>query len=306
VPVYRRLGQGKHALTQVVIKALSDNGYQVVHSDYYSPLPTVSRLQATRHRWCKPSAMRGIDYDLDRMKATLAGLLTQYYAEFARLPPYSEIAQLGFGPGYTPVDALLLYMMIRHRKPLRYVEIGSGVSTYYCWAAGRANCREGYPLRIKCIEPNPYQALSQIPDIECCQQEVQDVDLGVFADLGKNDVLFIDSSHVLKLDGDVPFLYLEVLPGLSSGVLVQVHDVPFPYNTPYPPDLWVLGNHRPYFWNEAMVMQAFLCFNDRFEIVMSIPLIRYSDESFLMSAIPDYKTVDEEPNTFSSIWLERR
>ena len=54
-------------------------------------------------------------------------------------------------------------------------------------------------------------------------------------------MLFIDSSHVLKIDGDVPFLYLEVLPRLNQASCIHIHDVPFPYNVPYPARLWVFG-----------------------------------------------------------------
>ena len=59
------------------------------------------------------------------------------------------------------------------------------------------------------------------------------------------------------------------------------------------------------FWNEAMLLQAFLAFNRQFKIVMSMPLIRFFDEGFLKESVHDYKTVAEEPNTFSAIWLQR-
>src|SRR5262249_33139884 len=102
------------------------------------------------------------------------------------------------------------------------------------------------------------------PTVHCTwnsvdQKQVQNVDLTTFQKLERDDVLFIDSSHVLKIDGDVPFLYLEVLPSLSAGTVVHIHDVPFPYNIPYPPDLWVF-QVWPVWWNEAMVVQSFLCF----------------------------------------------
>ena len=58
-------------------------------------------------------------------------------------------------------------------------------------------------------------------------------------------------------------------------------------------------------WNEAMILQAFLCFNDAFRITMSTPLIRHHDEPFLRSRIPIYEDVDREPNTFSSLWMRR-
>ena len=196
-------------------------------------------------------------------------------------------------------------MMVRHLKPVRYIEVGSGTSTYYCSLAAERNANEGHPLEMTCVEPRPYDKLHEIPGIRLISKEVQDVDASLFRQLQENDILFIDSSHVLRVDGDVPFLYLEVLPQLNPGVTIHVHDIPFPYNIPYPPEFWILEKEWPMFWNEAMVLQALLCFNDRFEIMMSTPLIRHFDEAFLNKLIPLYETVEQNPNTFSSIWLRR-
>ena len=249
--------------------------------------------------------MLGVDYDLNLFKTELARLIGRYGREFTELPPYFEIARRGFGPGYTPLDGLLLYMMIRDRKPRKYLEVGAGISTYYCSMAGLRNEAEGYPLSITCIEPNPFDALGTIANIRCLHLEAQSVDPSEFSGLCDGDVLFIDSSHILKVGGDVAFLYLEVLPILKPGVLVHVHDVPFPYNFPFPPDLWIFGGTWPMFWNEAMVLQAFLAFNSQFKIIMSMPLIRFFDEGFLKDSFHNYKTLAEEPNTFSAIWLQR-
>jgi hypothetical protein len=146
---------------------------------------------------------------------------------FPEIPPYKQLQRVGFGPGYTAVDALILYMMIRHIRPKRYIEVGSGLSTYYCSLAAARNTSEGYPLAITCIEPYPFEKLRTIPNIDIMAKQVQDVEVSFFGQLQKDDVLFIDSSHVLKIDGDVPFLYLEVLPTLNVGVVVHIHDYHF-------------------------------------------------------------------------------
>ena len=99
-----------------------------------------------------------------------------------------------------------------HSSPRGTSKSGSGLSTYYCSLAAAQNAREGSPVAITCIEPNPYDKLYEIPGIQVIAKQVQDVDLSLFQELQQGDVLFIDSSHVLKIDGDVPFLYLEVLP----------------------------------------------------------------------------------------------
>lgn len=281
-------------------------GYAITRkSDYYSVLPVQSHLKAKAERWNRPSGLQGLRFDLAEMEAQLTDLLARYLEEFAALPPYAEMQQAGFGPGYTAVDALTLYVMIRHLKPARYLEVGSGLSTCYCSLAAERNAREGYPLQITCIEPYPFAKLHTIPGIEIIAREVQDIDLARFWELQANDVLFIDSSHVVKIDSDVSFLFLEVLPVINVGVKIHVHDVPFPYNIPYPPQHWVFGQVWPIYWNEAMLLQAFLCFNDKFQIELSTPLIRQFDEAFLRRSIPGYQSVEENPNTFSSLWFAR-
>ena len=276
-------------------------------SDYYSPLPTESIIKRNVHRWNKVSSMGGIEYDIENYKTLLKELISKYWVEFKALPDYRENTSIGFGPGYTELDALILYMMIRNVKPKRYLEVGSGLSTYYSSLAAKENAKNGNPMKITCIEPYPFEKLYSIQNIELIQDEVQNTEKGLFLELEAHDILFIDSSHVLKIDGDVPFLYLEVLPMLRKGVIVHIHDIPFPYNTPYPAEQWVLGKTRnwPVYWNEAMVLQAFLAFNKSYDILMSAPLIRYYDEGFLRNNVPLCKSIEKEPETFSSMWLTR-
>ena len=84
-----------------------------------------------------------------------------------------------------------------------------------------------------------------------------------FADIGT-----LEKSNPVKING------------LAVGTVVHVHDVPFPFNVPYPPQQWIFGQPWPMLWNEAMFVQAFLCFNTSFRISLSTPLIRHHDEAF--------------------------
>ncbi len=287
-------------------QSMESAGYTIARiNDYYSPLPSVSHLKARVNRWYRPSGLRGIEYDLEGMKAAFSNLIPLYLNEFLAFPTYEQLQKEGFGPGYTALDALTLYMMIRHIKPRRYIEVGSGLSTYYCSLAARKNTSEGHPLQMTCIEPNPFAKLYTIEGIQIVAKEVQDVEMSLFQQLESNDVFFIDSSHILKVDGDVPFLFLEVLPALKVGAAIHIHDVPFPFNFPYPPERWIFGEAWPMFWNEAMIVQAFLCLNSKFKIEMSTPLIRHLDEEFLVKNVPFYQSIRENSNTFSSIWLKR-
>ena len=81
------------------------------------------------------------------------------------------------------------------------------LSTYYSSLAARENARNGKSLKIRCIEPNPFEKLYSIQNIDIIQDEIQNLDKELFSELEENDILFIDTTHVVKIDGDVP-LYL--------------------------------------------------------------------------------------------------
>ena len=282
-------------------------GFNIVkRADYYSTLPVLEEIEQTRARWDRPSALAGLDIDVDAMKSRLDGLRERWEADFrAFAGDYRANQEAGFGPGYPPFDARTLYYMLREHKPARYLEVGSGLSTYYATLAGGRNAEEGRPLQLTCVEPYPFPALSELPGFELVEGFVQDVPVSRFAELDDGDVLFIDSSHALKIDSDVAYLFLEVLPAIKPGVFVHIHDVPFPFNVPYPADTWLFGERWPVYWNEAMVVQTFLAFNSSFEILLSTPMIRASDEPFLVDRFPDYVPVASDPNPPSSLWLRR-
>lgn len=282
-------------------------GFNVVRkTDYYSTLPVLAELATTRDRWDRPSALAGLAVDVPAMSKLLADLASRWEDDFRTTTgDYRANTRAGFGPGYPAFDARTLYYLLREHKPARYLEVGSGLSTYYARLAAERNADDGAPLSIRCIEPYPFPALTALAGIELTQAPVQDVPIAQFETLDDGDVLFIDSSHALKIDSDVAYLFLEVLPRLRPGVFVHIHDVPFPYNTPYPANTWLFGERWPVFWNEAMVVQTFLAFNSAFEIVLSTPLIRQFDEGFLEARFPDYQPAADDPNPPSALWLRR-
>lgn len=302
--IYRR----SHAALYSALRRL---GWNVARTaDFYSPLPVLSEVVATRELWDRPSDLVGVRYDLEAMKRLLSALVEVHGGEFEALPPHSEIRALGYGPGFPVIDALTTWLMVRDLRPARYVEIGSGLSTYYAWLAAAANGREGSRCEMTCVDPFPTGRLRELkePPVNAVVAKVEAVDLGLFETLDAGDVLFIDSTHVLKLGGDVAFLFLEVLPRLRPGVVVHVHDIHFPYNTPYPAEQYVFRAKWPLYRTEAMVLQAFLSFNREFDIVLSAPMIRHADEPFLARTIPGYRPVEVEDydTHFGSIWLRRR
>lgn len=302
-----RVFAARRARIRLLQRAFAALGFNVVKkADYYSTLPVLAEIEATRERWDRPSPLAGLDADLPAMTKRLAELADRWEDDFrAHAGDYLANTRAGFGPGYPAFDARTLYYVLREHRPAHYLEVGSGLSTYYATLAAARNAADGAPLAISCIEPYPFDALRELAGVELLRGFVQDVPVSRFTELGSGDVLFIDSSHALKIDSDVAYLVLEVLPRLRPGVLVHIHDVPFPYNTPYPADTWLFGERWPVYWNEAMVVQAFLAFNPAFEIVLSTPMIRHADEAELRHRFPDYVPVAQDPNPPSSLWLRR-
>jgi hypothetical protein len=298
---------GRRARIGAVRKAFGAVGFNVAkRADYYSTLPVLEDIAATRSRWDRPSGLAGVAVDPAAMRDRLLGLADRWEDDFtSSTGSYLENQKAGFGPGYPPFDARTLYYVLREHRPARYLEVGSGLSTYYATLAAKRNADDGHPMAITCIEPYPFDALRQMGGIDLVQSVVQDIPLARFEALGDGDVLFIDSSHALKIDSDVAYLFLEVLPRLATGVFVHVHDVPFPWNTPFPADQWVFGERWPIYWNEAMVVQLFLAFNDAFEVLLSTPLVRHTDEAALVERFVDYVPVADDPNPPSSLWLRR-
>jgi hypothetical protein len=282
-------------------------GFNIVKkADYYSVLPVLSEIEATRERWDRPSALTGLEIDVEVLAKNLDSLADNWESEFAGFAgDFLENSQKGFGPGFPQFDARTLYYMLREHRPKLYLEIGSGLSTYYASLVAERNAAEGSPLSITCVEPYPFAALRTIKDFELIQGFVQDVPLERFTSLEAGDVLFIDSTHALKIDSDVAFLFLEVLPRIKPGVLVHIHDVHFPYNGPFPADTWIFGERWPVYWQEAMIVQAFLAFNNSFEVLLSTPMVRHFDEHLLIGRFVDYTPVTADPNPPSSLWLRR-
>lgn len=294
------------AAHRALIGTLNRMGWVVAPaSDYYSPLRPVAELERHVERWHRPSRLAGIGFDLPAMMAELEGMTAAYLAEYEELPPYDEIKEQRRGPGFTRVDALVLYLMLRRHRPARYVEVGSGLSTWYASQAAARNAAEGRPMAMTVVDPFVSAATRALPGVEVLAREAQDVPADWFGRLAAGDVLFIDSTHIVRLDGEVPHLVLEVLPALHPGVLVHVHDVHFPYNVPCDPDAYLFDRRWPMPFTEAMLVQAYLSYNPRVEIVMSTPLLRHYHEDFLRRVVPGYQPLDryDFDTHHGSLWL---
>jgi predicted O-methyltransferase YrrM len=195
---------------------------------------------------------------------------------------------------FDAADASLLRGMLLHYRPNRITEIGSGFSTAVVLDVAE---RELPDLQITCVEPNAGRLQSRLRPgdeqrLRLLEQPLQDLDIDELASrLQSGDFLFIDSTHVVKAGSDVLWLILRVLPALSPGVIIHIHDVHWPFE--YPDD-WIREGRD---WNEVYFVHAFLAYNDHFRILL------FGD--WLAAEHPEFVTSQNRGVSGGSLWLEK-
>ncbi|MGI9367897.1 MAG: class I SAM-dependent methyltransferase [Ruegeria sp.] len=141
------------------------------------------------------------------------------------------INQTGYRIGngyYDSPDADALYLMIRRFQPKQIVEVGCGNSTR---VSRQAIIDGGFESKITAIDPYPRADIAHVVD-QFEQKRLEETDPALFDQLGAGDVLFIDSSHVVRMSNDVAHLFCRIIPALKSGVVIHVHDVFLPFEYP--------------------------------------------------------------------------
>jgi predicted O-methyltransferase YrrM len=294
--VVRRLGIWRMPVSKVIFNRV---GIYPIRDHYYEPMfnypaHLFRSLHEERH-------LPGIDMNEVAQLALLARF--DYADELKRLPrtPSDGASFYYNNPNFAEGDAECLYSLIRLYKPKRIIEIGSGFSTLMAHGAVEQNRREdaAYRCRHICIEPYEMGWLNDVSGIEVLRQRVEQMDKQLFLELGENDILFIDSSHVIRPQGDVLCEYLEILPTLRSGVLVHIHDIFTPRDYL---DHWLIDEVK--LWNEQYLLEAFLSCNAQFEIIAALNFLRHRHPVELAAKFPmlGENIAHAEPGSF---WIRK-
>lgn len=265
------------------------HGFHVTPVHFHQPIPDTRELRETL--WKQPSELVGIKMN-DAMQLDLLRYhLTKFRDEYNNLPVEPPPGQRRPFHG---VDALVAYCMVRHFQPRLIIEVGSGFSSLVLGQAAAKNKNSA----LICIDPFPKDFLrDRLPGLQSLiTKKVQDSDLEFFSQLQSGDILFIDSSHTVKIGGDVNYLFLEVLPRLKPGVIVHVHDIFLPFE--YRRD-WVLDEFR--FWNEQYLLQAFLTFNSEFGVLLANSYLNHYHQEDLKAAFPNLSSWAS-----GSFWMRRK
>lgn len=277
-------------------------GVNLTRKHFYSPIPDTRELEQREKLWEDELTLAGIDMNIEGQLNFLEKIFPQYKDELnfaiekTNNPHEFYLNNAGFGLE----DAGTLHCMIRHFKPRNIIEVGAGNSTFVSARASLTNRDEGYPGQLISIEPYPRQTLKDgFPGLDrLIVQKVEQTDVNFFGQLEENDILFIDSSHVMRIGNDVNFLYLEVMPRLNKGVVIHIHDIFFPYH--YPKKMVV---NNQVFWNEQYFLQAFLCFNKAFEVLFGncYMLSKYPDKMLSVFLHPK----GYYPRIANSFWIRK-
>ncbi|WP_153306867.1 class I SAM-dependent methyltransferase [Desulfonatronum thioautotrophicum] len=265
---------------------------------FYSPLPSLSEFSkvAPRVFGKRLDNLPGIDLNEDEQLRHFKEFIP-YYHEM----PFTDNKKQGHryyfqNNMFSYADAFALYSILRHYKPRNVVEIGSGFSS--CLMLDTNDIYFNGDIKFNFIDPYPERLSNNIFDndrnnISIFQNNVQDFDSSFFLNLKRNDVLFIDSSHVGKIGSDLLYILFDILPILSEGVIIHFHDIFYPFEYPRS---WYENLGRA--WNENYFLRAFLQFNNSFKIIYFNSFISFKFRSMLQKHMPLCLK-----NTGGSIWM---
>ncbi len=264
---------------------------------FYSPIVSIKDIKKQEDQIWKENSSKVLpDIDLnDNEQIALLQKFKVYYKE----QPFSknkDINRYYFDNiFFSYTDGLLLYSVIRHFKPKQIIEVGSGFSSALMLDTGQHFLES---LKFSFIEPYTKRLKSLITasdkkNVKIIETKIQDVELSYFETLDKNDILFIDSTHISKTGSDVNYILFHILPKLKKGVLIHFHDIFYPFE--YPKN-WVYQGRS---WNESYVLRAFLINNNNYKIILFADYLhKHYKNSF--DSLPLCNN-----NTGGSIWLEK-
>ena len=296
---------------KAVVRSLLDSPNFVFVSDYlpghfYSPIPDLAEIEAQASTIFDRTRTHLEAIDLNEgQQLALLDAFSRTYGDL----PFTEKRTPGLryyfdNPFFSFGDGVILYSVLRHFRPRRIIEIGSGFSS-----AAMLDISDRFldrSVEFLFIEPHPERlhALLSENDRTRCQIEtvpVQHVDLRRFEELDVNDVLFVDSSHVGKVRSDVLHIMFNVLPRLRKGVIVHFHDVPWPFE--YPED-WIRQGRA---YNEAYLLRAFLQYNAAFTVLFFNSFMALHHRGLMLRLMPAALSTPStrETESNSSVWLKK-
>lgn len=258
---------------------------------YESPYLSINEIDGIQDENIGSDVLIGVDLNFINQNHFKEIICNKYnlYNQFLNIPYHRYSIENAW---FNKEDALVLMTMMLEFKPKKIIEIGSGFST--CVMLDVNEYCLNNETEITSIEPYPERLLSKIRINEKNYQlnvnSVQQCDISIFEKLEKNDILFIDSSHVAKSGGDILYEYFKIIPMLQSGVIIHIHDIFFPFTYP---KKWLYEGRC---YNEAYILHGFLMNNNEYEIIYF--------NNFMHSNLVE--SIGESFESGGSIWIRKK
>jgi hypothetical protein len=283
-----------------------ENGFLPLRVHFYSPVPDIKDLEQ-RKVWDFRSRLPGIDFNSDNQIRLIKEIGADYADEcnWPMQPVDDSVAFYLDNPSFSYGCAAATHCLIRKSKPRTVIEIGSGMSSRVISKALTMNMTDTtHPADYIIVDPYPGDDFKngKVKNKSLVSNRVELLDPDFFSVLEEDDILFIDSGHCVRIGGDVNFLFLEVLPNLNPGVMIHIHDIGIPYEYP---ETYARSETFRQFWTEQYLLQAFLCFNSEFEILLAMNYLMTDHLETFKSSFPHY-TPGTHLNNSGSFWIRRK
>jgi len=284
--IYKLLGVKNLRLSTKVIKKI---GIFPLRDHYYEPQFKNDHLRSINEK------QRKIDKIFNH-KYSDFGILKKlkYSKELINLKLKIKSNNSGFvmdNPFFSAGDADFLYQFIRHTKPKRIIEVGSGYSTLIAYEAKLKNELEKQKCEMICIDPGKIEIISNLK-IKRIKKKLEDCKIDIFKSLKKDDLLLIDSTHIIKPFGDVLRIYQEIIPDLNKNTNICIHDIFTPFS--YPSD-WMIDHNL--FWNEQYLLETLLMDKTKYKIIAPLFFLKKRYFSLLKKICP-YMSNKSGPSSF--------
>jgi predicted O-methyltransferase YrrM len=286
--LYRKFGSHKLPVSKKVLNFI---GIFPLTDHYYEPQFNIKKLNKDRN-------ITGINFQFKNQLHNLSNLI--YKNELIELKLKKNSANYNFNINnsfFEHGDAEIYYQLIRQLQPKNILEIGSGHSTLIALEAIKKNKEtHGVNTKITCIEPYENDWLNNL-NVNVLRKKIEDIDERYYLNLKNGDILFIDSSHIIRPEGDVLKIFLEILPRLNKGVLIHVHDIFTPKNYP---EKWIIKENK--FWNEQYLVESIIMNDNNYQIYLMLNFLKNKAYKQLKNVCP-YLKKNSEPG---SIYLIKK
>jgi hypothetical protein len=265
-------------------------GLDLLPRHFYSEIPDIEKLSKQRE-WRRPFSMASIAGTsvADQCDALRMMCPDHVTAHLAERDVHEEACRRNGEKGFGAIEAECLYAFVQTHKPEQIFQVGCGVSTAVCLIAAR---EAGYTPDIVCVEPYPtafLTAAANAGEIRLLRTPAQDLMPETLSELRSRTLFFVDSSHTLGPAGEVTRIILEMLPLLKKGAYVHFHDIRFPYDY----DRRLLSQAL-FFQHESPLLHAFLAYNERFRVMVSMSMLHYEAPAVLKQCFPRYVPAGNE------------